>query len=119
MCPALDDPHSMADACFLVGTYLILYRGAPYDNVLATFRNSHLIQSVKDRPGLCKAETVDSWRSLHRAVRLGWFVAPGSNAEPMMDVQELTHYSRRANSGCVLQGRPHVSEARGDAGGRS
>ena len=81
---------------------MILYRGAPYADVLTTFKTSRLMHCVEDRSGRSKVDTVDSWRALYRAVQLGWFVAPGSDAEPMMDVQELAHYSRHAN------GRVHL-----------
>ena len=99
VCPTRDDPRSIAEACFYLGTYLILYKGATYDAVVAAFSISDLSSHVDERN---YKDNLDGWRALQHAMCLGWFVPPHSHAEPMMDVHELAHYSHQANGGVHL-----------------
>jgi hypothetical protein len=54
----------------------------------------------------------DCWCALAHALRLGWFVPPSSNDEPMLDVDELSHYAQAANGRVrlVVPGALHVPD---------
>jgi hypothetical protein len=42
------------------------------------------------------ASAHDCWQVLDQVICLGWFIAPFSSAEPLLDVDELTHYASAA-----------------------
>ena len=44
----------------------------------------------------------DCWQALDQAMRLGWFVPPSSDAEPLLDMDEHTHYASAANGAVHL-----------------
>jgi hypothetical protein len=97
VCPAHCDDHSISDTCFYLGAYMILYKGATCDQVVATFSSDETILHVERCTDLNRTSTLDSWRALYRSMQLGWLVHPDSDCEPVMDVEELAHYAQRAN----------------------
>ena len=89
-------------ASLLLGSFLILRRGLSVGTVLETFRDSGLIDLFVplSTPGDLQVIAVpDCWRALGHALRLGWFVPPSSDDEPLLDARELAHYASAANGG--------------------
>ena len=98
VCPIRRDSQCIAEACFYLGSFLILSSGWKYIDVVAAFRfHNELAPFLNIELVLGKISALDGWRALDRSVQLGWFVHPDSDDEPVLDVDELTHYSSRAN----------------------
>jgi hypothetical protein len=100
------DDMAITTASMFLGSFLILRRGLSVAAVQAAFH------SLSDRlvpltfasdPDDEQVVTVqDCWRALAHALRLGWFVLPSSDDEPVLDVDELAHYASAANGGVQL-----------------
>jgi hypothetical protein len=96
-----NNDQAITTASMLLGAFLVLRRGLTVKTVMAAFHE------IKDRfvpiervssDGERRIITVhDCWQALAHALRLGWFVPPASDAEPVLDVEELVHYASAAN----------------------
>ena len=99
-----DDAQAITTASMLLGSFLILRRGHSVDAVFEVFQavcEKFVPLSFAHIPD-DEVTVQDCWLALHRALLLSWFVQPSSDDEPMMDVDELAHYSQSANGGVQI-----------------
>ncbi len=90
----------------LVGSFLILHKDMNSDTVRELFQElcdkfiRYSIATTTDDQHHVNLH--DCWQALDRAMSLRWFVLPSSNVEPLLDVDELTHYASAANGAVHL-----------------
>jgi hypothetical protein len=85
----------------LLGSFLILRRGLAVNAVVAAFHGltDRFVPLINASPSHDEhIVTIHAcWCALDHALRLGWFVLPSSEDEPVLDVGELEHYACAAN----------------------
>jgi hypothetical protein len=101
-----NDDEAVTTASMLLGSFLILQRGLAVGAVMTAF---HALRgrfvpltsvSPSDDKNIVSVQAC--WRALSHGLRLGWFVPPSSDDEPVLDVGELEHYASAANGGVQM-----------------
>ena len=96
----INDSMNITNASMLLGSFLILQRGYPVDDVIAAFHSlSDRFVLIMDSSSYNTESIVtvhDCWRALDHALHLGWLVPRTSDDEPALDVGELARYAALA-----------------------
>ena len=91
---------ALMHACLLVGAYMMLKEEMELDTILLAFHSveADIINpqtaSSNDPHAIC---VLDCWSALAAALHLGWLVGPSSDADPLLDAEECSHYAHPAN----------------------
>ena len=113
--PASASHKSFAEGRFCLGCYMIICNSMSVDEVKVAFQDSTLLLEDTNRTNSNSSDSSSSvedrvlncWQAIEQAVSLRWLVAPNSDVEPMLDVEELEHYAGHANGSLhmVVPGR--------------
>ena len=118
--PAFSNHSSFVRTYLYVGCFMIICDSMSVEEVQEALRDSTpqyqqpLLQDSSlinftsiDAFGEIRLRVIDCWRAIEQAASLRWLVAPDSDVEPILDVEELEHYAGRANGSLhmVVPGR--------------
>jgi hypothetical protein len=90
-----DDALALMHACLQVGAYLVLRRELELDIVLRALTTQNDCLAALEASGHQDRHAVsvgDCLGALDHARHLGWLVGPSSDAEPLLDAEEIAHW---------------------------
>ena len=101
-----DGKRSLTNAVFLLGSYMILARGASIDDVDECFSwlKPDQFEDYRDATHTLptfRLSLVDCWRGLEKGVRLGWVAPPDEHDDEfwgMIDIAEYKHNDSPINA---------------------
>ena len=113
--PASASHKSFAEGRFYLGCYMIICDSISVDEVQLALQDctlllddtDHIEATSSDSSSSIKVPILNCWRAIQQALSLRWLVAPDSDVQPMLDMEELEHYAGHANGSLhmVVPGR--------------